>query len=60
MFAFSFLSVHPQGIGPTLKTSVLDIVCDTFKERYMGLWDSEKDFAEHIVDECYNLSFVIV
>jgi antirestriction protein len=21
----------------------------------MGQWDSEKDFAEHIVDECYNL-----
>ena len=28
---------------------------DSFKERYMGQWDSEKDFAEHIVDECYNL-----
>ena len=28
---------------------------DSFKERYMGKWDSEKDFAEHIVDECYNL-----
>jgi hypothetical protein len=27
----------------------------SFKERYMGQWDSEKDFAEHIVDECYNL-----
>jgi antirestriction protein len=21
----------------------------------MGKWDSEKDFAEHIIDECYNL-----
>ena len=28
---------------------------ESFKERYMGKWDSEKDFAEHIVDECYNL-----
>ncbi len=28
---------------------------DSFKERYQGKWDSEKDFAEHIVDECYNL-----
>ena len=28
---------------------------DSFKERYMGKWDSEKDFAEHIVDECYDL-----
>ena len=28
---------------------------DSFKERYMGKWDSEKDFAEHIIDECYNL-----
>ena len=27
----------------------------SFRERYMGQWDSEKDFAEHIVDECYNL-----
>ena len=26
-----------------------------FKFRYMGKWDSEEDFAEHIVDECYNL-----
>ena len=23
---------------------------ESFKERYMGKWDSEKDFAEHIVD----------
>ena len=28
---------------------------DSFKERYMGQWDSKKDFAEHIVNECYNL-----
>ena len=28
---------------------------DSFKERYMGKWNSEKAFAEHIVDECYNL-----
>ena len=28
---------------------------DSFKERYMVKWDSEKDFAEHIIDECYNL-----
>jgi antirestriction protein len=28
---------------------------ESFKERYMGKWDSEKDFAEHIIDECYNL-----
>ena len=28
---------------------------DSFKERCMGKWDSEKDFAEHIIDECYNL-----
>ena len=28
---------------------------ESFRERYMGKWDSEKDFAEHIVDECYNL-----
>jgi antirestriction protein len=28
---------------------------DSFKDRYMGKWDSEKEFAEYIVDECYNL-----
>ncbi len=28
---------------------------ESFRDRYMGKWDSEKDFAEHIVDECYNL-----
>ena len=28
---------------------------ESFRERYMGKYDSEKDFAEHIVDECYNL-----
>ena len=28
---------------------------ESFRERYMGQWDSEKDFAEHIIDECYNL-----
>jgi len=28
---------------------------ESFRERYMGKWDSEKEFAEHIVDECYNL-----
>ena len=29
---------------------------DSFKERYMGKWDSEEAFAEHIVDECYDLT----
>ncbi len=28
---------------------------DSFKDHYMGQWDSEKDFAEHIISECYNL-----
>ena len=28
---------------------------DKFRERYCGTWDSERDFAEHIVEECYNL-----
>ena len=22
---------------------------------YMGKWDSEEDWAEHIIDECYDL-----
>ena len=29
---------------------------DSFKERYMGKWDSEEAFAEHIIDECYDLT----
>lgn len=28
---------------------------DRFEERYQGKYDSERDFAEHIVDECYDL-----
>lgn len=28
---------------------------DKFKERFMGKWDSEEAFAEHIIDECYDL-----
>ena len=27
----------------------------TCQEPYCGTWDSEEDFARHIVDECYNL-----
>jgi antirestriction protein len=26
-----------------------------FEEAYCGFWDSEEDFARHIVDECYDL-----
>ena len=28
---------------------------DNFEEAYCGEWDSEEDFARHIVSECYNL-----
>ena len=28
---------------------------EKFKDRYMGEWDSEEAFAEHIIDECYDL-----
>ena len=28
---------------------------DNFEEAYCGEWDSEEDYARHIVDECYNL-----
>ena len=28
---------------------------DNFEEAYMGEWDSEEDFARHIVNECYDL-----
>ena len=28
---------------------------DRFEEAYCGEWDSEEDFARHIVEECYDL-----
>ena len=28
---------------------------DNFEEAYCGEWNSEEDFARHIVDECYDL-----
>ncbi len=28
---------------------------DNFEEAYYGEWDSEEDFARHIVEEYYNL-----
>ena len=28
---------------------------DNFEDCYIGEYDSEEDFARHIVDECYNL-----
>ena len=28
---------------------------DIFEEAYCGEWDSEEDFARHIISECYNL-----
>ena len=28
---------------------------DKFEEMFMGKWDSEEDFAEHIINECYDL-----
>ena len=28
---------------------------DNFEEAYCGVWDSEEDFARHIVSECYDL-----
>ena len=32
---------------------------DNFEEDYQGEWDSEEDFARHIVEECYDLSKVM-
>ena len=28
---------------------------DNFEEAYCGEWDSEEDFARHIIEDCYNL-----
>lgn len=28
---------------------------EKFRERYVGKWDSQQEFAEHIIDECYDL-----
>ena len=32
---------------------------DNFEEAYCGEWDSEEDFARHIVEEGYNLELEI-
>lgn len=32
---------------------------DRFREVYEGKWDSEEDFAEYIVSECYNLEKIM-
>lgn len=32
-----------------------DFDVSDFRDHYMGYWDSEEDFAEHIVSECYDL-----
>lgn len=31
---------------------------ERFEELYMGEWDSEEDFAEHIFYECYDTSYI--
>lgn len=36
-----------------------DANVEHFRERYMGKWDSEEDFAEHIVSECYDLDKIM-
>ena len=28
---------------------------DNIEEAYCGEWDSDEDFARHIIEECYNL-----
>ena len=32
---------------------------DSFEEAYCGNWDSEEDFARHIVEECYDLDRIM-
>ena len=32
---------------------------DKFQDCYMGEWDSEEDFAEHIISECYDLDSIM-
>ena len=32
---------------------------DSFEEAYCGHWDSEEDFARHIVEECYDLDRIM-
>ena len=32
---------------------------DNFEEAYCGEWDSEEDFARHIIEDCYNLELKI-
>jgi len=32
-----------------------DFDIELFQERYCGKWDSKEDFAQHIIEECYDL-----
>ncbi len=32
---------------------------DDFDEAYCGEWDSEEDFAHHIIEECYDLDRIM-
>ena len=32
---------------------------DNFEDAYCGEWKSEEDFAEHIIDECYDLDRIM-
>lgn len=32
-----------------------DFNVERFQEVYMGCWESKEDFAQHIVDECYDI-----
>ena len=61
-------ALHNQGCGSAmlmqaqhcahLALDFIDWGCEElerFEDCYVGEWDSEEDFARHIIDECYNL-----
>ena len=46
---------HKQSTDPVDYYLEFNDLLDNFEEAYCGEWDSEEDFARHIVEECYNL-----
>lgn len=51
------IAEHKSGLDgePSVYVGTYGNDLDDFEEAYCGEWDSEEDFAQHIVEECYDL-----
>ena len=47
--------IDEEAIFAYLDWHGLDYGLDEFEELYQGKWDSEKEFAENLINDCYNL-----